>query len=198
MALGSARGTRRPTGCSGRARGSRAPMLAAALLLATLLLAALSAGCSPAGSSDIGYSASQQEIVDALGEPAAFQIAYLPADDVDADGASSLRRAEVWYYPEHEQQISFIDGVAVSVQGWEWMPEVPADYPALSPAAFEISMSLDDVAGALGMAANDIEEIVIDPVLADEDDVHVYATEAAVFTIERGMLTYIQTIGAER
>ncbi|MBN2848653.1 MAG: hypothetical protein JXP72_09450 [Coriobacteriia bacterium] len=158
----------------------------------------LCVACSPAGSSDIGYSESQQEIVDALGEPAAFQIAYLPADDVDADGASSLRRTEVWYYPEHEQQISFIDGVAVSVQGWEWMPEVPADYPALSPAAFDISMSLDDVADALGETASAIDELVIDPVLADEDDVHVYATDTAVFTIERGMLTYIQTVGAER
>lgn len=175
-------------------------LLGAALALA--LLTAL-AGCTPAsetGSAETwpGYSEPQQGIVDALGEPAAFQLAYLPADDLGADGAGSLRRTEVWYYPEHEQQISFIDGVAVSVQGWEWLPESPTDYPALSPADFHIDMTLDDIAAALGTAITDIDEIEIDPELTATDDVHVYATTDVVFTIERGALTYLQTVGTER
>jgi hypothetical protein len=169
------------------------------LLSAALVLAMLSAlpGCAPAGSGP-GYSEPQREIVDALGEPAAFQIAYLPADDIDDQGAGSLRRVETWYYPEHEQQISFIDGVAVSVQGWEWAPESPAEYPALAPTDFHIDMTLDDVAAVLGIAPGDIDELDIDPELTTTDDVRVYATSETVFTIERGVLTYVQTLGVEQ
>ena len=156
------------------------------------------AACTPGSStaaSGPGFSDAQAELIEKLGSPTAFQIAYAPSDDIDADGATSLRRTEVWYYLEHEQQISFIDGVPVAVQGWEFMPEAPTDYPALSPADFHISMMLTDVEAILGETA---EEIVIDPELAETDDVHVYATTSAIFTIERGALTYMQTIGVEQ
>jgi len=154
--------------------------------------------CTPGSSavaSGPGFSEAQAELIETLGSPTAFQIAYAPSDDIDADGATSLRRTEVWYYLEHEQQISFIDGVPVAVQGWEFMPEAPTDYPALSPADFHISMALADVEAILGEPA---EEVIIDPALAEEDDTHVYVTESAIFTIERGSLTYLQTIGVEQ
>lgn len=178
--------------CVSRRSRSYLPLLAALTLLSFALLA-----CSPAAEAP-GYSEAQQGIVDELGEPASFQIAYLPSAEVDDEDASTLRRTEVWYYPEHEQQISFIDGVAVSVQGWEWQPETPTDYPALSPAHFHIDMTLDDVADVLGVAPSELEEIEVDPELSATDDVHVYATAEVVFTIERGALTYLQTVGTER
>ena len=169
------------------------PLCAVLALALSLVLS----GCSPAVENP-GYSQVQQGIVDQLGAPAAFQIAYLPSAEVDSDGASTLRRTEVWYYPEHEQQISFIDGVAVGVQGWEWQPEPPAEYAQLAPADFHIGMTLDDVAEVLDLPPADIEEIEVDPELSVTDDVHVYATAEVVFTIERGALTYIQTMGAEQ
>ncbi|PKQ37632.1 MAG: hypothetical protein CVT59_06185 [Actinobacteria bacterium HGW-Actinobacteria-1] len=168
------------------------------VLLSLILGSAFTAACTPssAGSAEgPGFLDTQAELITTLGEPTAFQIAYAPADDADADGATSLRRTEVWYYLEHEQQISFVDGVAVAVQGWEFMPEVPTDYPTLSPADFHIDMTLADVESILGEPA---EEVIIDPALAEEDDTHVYVTESAIFTIERGALTYLQTIGVER
>ena len=186
----------RTAGDSIRVHGARCGAACALLLLLMLILASVAA-CTPdaAPSEGPGISDTQAEIITTLGEPTAFQIAYAPADDADEDGATSLRRAEIWYYIEHEQQISFVDGVAVAVQGWEFMPEVPTDYPTLSPADFHIDMTLADVESVLGEPA---EEIIIDPALAEEDDTHVYVTDSAIFTIERGSLTYLQTIGVER
>ena len=185
-----------PSPC--RAQVSRHDRQYAVLMVAlAVALSLILAGCSPAA--DVpGYSQTQQGIIDELGAPAAFQIAYLPSADLDDEGAGALRRTEVWYYPEHEQQISFIDGAALSVQGWEWQPEVPTEYPALSPADFHIGMTLDDVAAVLGVEPGDIEEIEVDPELSATDDVHVFATTEVVFTIERGALTYVQTLGTER
>lgn len=179
--------------CVSRLLCSRHRLHAALLLVLCLVLI----GCSPPAE-EPAYSEAQQAIVEELGEPAAFQLAYLPSADEGEEGASTLLRTEVWYYPEHEQQISFIDGVAVSVQGWEWQPENPTDYPALSPARFTIDMTLENVAAVLGVASDQIDELPIDPGLTASDDLHVYATATAVFTIERGALTYLQTIGVEQ
>lgn len=179
-----------------RIRGSR--FVTTIVLLSLVFGCACTAACTPGSAASAdgpGFSDTQEELITTLGEPTAFQIAYAPADDADSDGATSLRRTEVWYYLEHEQQISFIDGIAVAVQGWEFMPEAPTDYPTLSPADFHIDMTLADVEAILGEPA---EEVIIDPALAEEDDTHVYVTESAIFTIERGSLTYLQTIGVER
>jgi len=129
--------------------------------------------------------AAEDEISDVFGPPDQFIVAYLPRD------GGELVRTEIWYYPEHEQKVTFVEGKVVSVDPME-NPGTDVIYPDLMPGDFDFEMGYDDVMAVLGGEADEIDET---PELLGEFDVQTYVNDSAVFAIEGGRLVYVQTIG---
>lgn len=135
-------------------------------------------------------SAAQKEILDTLGAPAQFIVAYLPQGDGESAG---LARTEIWFYPDHQKKVAFVSGKIAYIEDFE--PEVAnASYPNLSPGDFDYFMGYQGVTRKLGEEA---ELIDIIPELIEEEKVETYMTDDVVFAIERGHLVYIQTLGGE-
>ncbi len=135
-----------------------------------------------------GLTRDQAHIVRTLGSPARFTLVYLPLGE---KGERELTRAEVWFYPEHGQSISFVHGRIVSVDDMEGDP-VESTYPELRPWHFDVSMDLTDVESALGEEGAPVDPL---PELRKGAEVASYATAHAVYSIERGRLVYLQTVG---
>jgi hypothetical protein len=132
-------------------------------------------------------STDQQTIRETFGPPEQFLITYLPQGPSDNPRAV---RSEVWYYPKHSKQVSFLGGKTVAVT--EFNPkETIIGGTSLRPEEFDIYMGYDEVAKIVGKL--NIERFDF-PVFFD-DTVETYASDQALFIIEEGYLTYIQTIG---
>lgn len=131
-------------------------------------------------------STAQQELVEVFGHPSQFSIAYVPGGTEDDEIAV---RSEVWYYPDHGQQVTFLSGTIISV---DEMPveEAPVVYPDLHPEQFDIDMTLDEVAALAGP-----EVALVEAIPGDTGDLELYAGEGALFAMERGQLVFLQTIG---
>ena len=127
----------------------------------------------------------EDEVADVFGPPDQFIVAYLPRD------GGELVRTEIWYYPEHEQKVTFVEGKAVSVDLME-NPGEDVVYPDLDPTQFDFEMGYEEVMAVLGGEADQIDET---PELLGEFDVQTYVNDRAVFAIEGGNLVYVQTIG---
>jgi hypothetical protein len=183
-----------------RKRGLIVGVIVAALfvllgLLGTVLVFAVLPSDEPApGGSGTGgdvaagapdAQAVEDEVADVFGPPQQFIVAYLPRE------GDELVRTEIWYYPEHEQKVTFIEGRAVSVDPMEY-PGEDVSYPDFEPAEFDFDMTYDDVMAVLGGEADEMDET---PELLGEFDAQTYVNDNAVFAIEGGHLVYIQTIG---
>ncbi len=133
-------------------------------------------------------SAAQEEVIEQLGPPPRFLIAYVPRTEGSSE---ELVRTEVWYYPDHQQSISFVEGAIASVETIAPDPE-GATYPDLRPEAFDFEMGYEEVAALLGGDIQKVEEL---PDLSSKDGIELYEGDHGMFAIERGKLVYLQTIG---
>lgn len=131
-------------------------------------------------------SAAQQELVDVFGYPPQFSIAYVSAGTEDDE---FLARSEVWYYPDHGQQVTFLAGTIVSVTA---MPEdeLAVTYPDLKPEQFDVDMAFEEIASLAGP-----EVALVEAIASDDGDLELYAGEGALFAMERNQLVFLQTIG---
>jgi len=141
---------------------------------------------------ETGLSPDQQEIIDSFGYPQRFVINYMPWAE---NGSDLAVRHEVWYYPYHQQAITFIGGDVASVDEIE--DEIDDTgintYSDLKPEDFEFSMDYDAVAKAIG--DKPIEEIDFMPAEYYGEDLKSYISDHVTFAIEGDQLTYFETIG---
>ncbi len=135
------------------------------------------------------YSKAQQELIDTFGPPPMFVVSYLPQSDGDD---TSLVRHEVWRYPEHQQEITFLAGEIYSLDSYE-PPDGELAYTTLAPGDFDFTMGYEAVAALL--PDKDIVPADFVPELYDEGSVETYVTENLFFTIEHGQLTYVEAVG---
>lgn len=168
----------------------RRPLIWALAALGVLVIAA-GGTLAYAYSQMSGVSAAQEQVVAQLGPPPRFMVAYVPRT---SGSSQELVRTEVWYYPDHEQKISFVEGAIASV---ETMPPDPEDatYPDLRPELFDFEMGYEEVAALLGGDVQEVEEL---PNLSAKDGLRLYASENGMFAIEKGKLVYVQTVGLGR
>lgn len=134
-------------------------------------------------------SSEQKEIVETLGWPQRFTIAYLPQGEGDD---AALARNEVWSYPEHQQEITFIAGEVLSTD------DIKADgdnisYSDLKPKDFAFDMDYDQVVAVIGNEK--VEPVNLIDELYIEGEVETFMSDHVVFAIEYGHLTFIQTVG---
>jgi hypothetical protein len=136
-------------------------------------------------------SPAQEEILETLGYPAQFVIAYLPAGEGDE---VRLVRTETWYYPEHEKKVIFTGGELVTAL--DFVPEA-ASLPDtdLRPEDFEFHMDYDQVAELVG---GEVIEADLLPELIGDANVKTYLGDRAIFCIEEDQyLTYLKTLALE-
>jgi hypothetical protein len=131
-------------------------------------------------------STAQQELVEVFGYPPQFSIAYVPGGTEDDETSA---RGEVWYYPDHGQQVTFLSGTIISVDEIP-VDEAPVAYPDLRPEQFDIDMTLDEVAALAGP-----EVALVESIPGGTGDLELYAGEGALFAMERDQLVFLQTIG---
>jgi len=136
-------------------------------------------------------SSEQKEIVDTLGWPQRFTLAYLPQGEGDD---AVLARNEIWSYPEHQQEVTFIAGEILSTD------DIEADgdnisYSDLKPEDFEFNMDYDQVVAAIG--SEEVEPVNLVGELYIEGEVETFMSDHVIFAIEYGHLTFIQTVGVE-
>lgn len=155
-------------------------IIAAALSAAFALASLRGPDAAPGASKD------QQRIVERLGAPATFTIAYLP---IGQRRSAQLTRTEIWYYPEHGQSISFVAGEVVSID--------PAqDLVTLSRAPRLLPWQVDDATPRSQLDSATVSHLVpaeFAPVTSEA--AQVYMGEDALYVIERGRLVYFTTAG---
>jgi len=144
-------------------------------------------------------SPDQQEIVNTFGYPKRFTISYLQYAE---EGDDMLIRQEVWYYPSHQQAISFVGGDILSVNKIEEEVSESGEiesgeitYSSLKPEDFEFEMDYDAVAAALGTET--IEAVDMVPELYTKGELETYVSDHVIFTLEHGYLTYFETVGLD-
>lgn len=139
-----------------------------------------------------GLSPDQQELVDNFGYPQRFVISYLSWME---NGSDYIVRHETWYYPYHQQSITFLGGDILSVDEIE--DEIDdtgiMTYSDLKPEDFEFNMDYDSVAKAIGN-----KEIAKNEFMPEEyygENLTSYISDHVLFAIESDHLTYFETIG---
>lgn len=140
-----------------------------------------------------GLSNAQKEIVEVLGYPRSFILAYLPQAH---DDSGRLVRFEVWFYPEHRKKITFLAGRIYDYSKAFGAGDNPdtLTYPELRPQDFDLSMSYKRAAKTIGSGVIPIE--FADNVFAGS--VRSYLAGQVIFSMDSGKLTYLQTLGAEK
>jgi len=136
-------------------------------------------------------SSEQEEIIDELGHPQRFTLAFLPEGDGDE---AVLARNEVWSYPEHGQEYTFVSGQVQSVD------EIAAEtksitYSSLKPEEFDYGMNYDQVAAVVG--SDSVEAVNIVGELYKEGEVETFMADYVIFAIEYDHLTFFQTVGID-
>lgn len=141
---------------------------------------------------DTGLSPDQQEIVDSFGYPQRFVVSYLPWAE---SGSDYIVRHETWYYPYHQQSITFLGGDILSID--EIDDEIDKTgimtYSDLKPEDFEFDMDYDAVAKAIGD-----KEIAKNEFMPEEfygENLDSYISDHVLFAIESDHLTYFETVG---
>jgi len=142
--------------------------------------------------SDRDFAPDQEEIISTFGYPKRFSISYVQYAEV---GEDLLVRQEVWYYPSHQQSITFLGGDILSLDD---IDEEVSDngeitYSDLHPEDFEFAMGYDEVAAVIG------GEVVKNDFVSEffTEDLENYIGDHIFFTIEHGHLTYIETVGLD-
>ncbi len=136
------------------------------------------------GSSGLVLSDSQVEIVESLGRPDQFMIAYLPQGDSD------LVRSETWFYLEVKEELSFLAGELVETK------EIEQDLSGrsstdLKSEDFDFYVSFEEVDAMFDDSLVSVQA----PVFFDEENgLETYACSEALFVFERGYLTYVETL----
>ncbi len=197
----------------------RSPLRVAAVLALLLALAAALLGyCqyrsrvakAPITRLD-GLSPAQKEIVGVLGYPKSFILAYLPQA---GDKGKRLVRLEVWFYPEHQKKITFLAGRIYDFRNpydadfWAQVGGAARtsgsmqflgrpdflNYPDLRPQDFDFSMDYARVIESVGRSATPID--FANSVFAGS--LKSYLAGQVFFSLDRGKLTYVQTMGADK
>jgi hypothetical protein len=175
-------------------RGKKRRMVAVALFIVLLLLAA-TCFVGPrllytSVLSSYKLSEAQQHVADTLGPPSQFILSYIPRGPEEN---MELVRGEVWYYPDLCYQVTFMEGVIVSVEETD-VQEQSTEGTGLRPGDFDFSMGYEETAACIG---GDIELFDLELDIFDQSDLQVYLSEKALFAIEQGRLVYLQTFGWE-
>ena len=134
-------------------------------------------------------SEEQAKILDAFGQPRYFSLYYLPKED------DQLIRTEVWYYPEHENSITFMGGAIFKVTEID-VEDLNYDYPEINPNDFDYGMNYDDVVDML--EAKVVEPVEFSNDLFEDDEILTYVADKVMFSIEKGKLVYMQTMGTSQ
>jgi hypothetical protein len=134
-------------------------------------------------------SPDQKELIDLWGYPDQFKIAYLPKGD------DELIRSEVWIYSKQQKQVQFLAGNSIAINSFEPISDVQT---TLKPENFSFIQTKQDIEKLIGEEI--LEPIDFLPGISDDSDnqeVLIYLSPQAIFTIEHGHLTYMETIGLE-
>lgn len=132
----------------------------------------------------------QKDIINVFGYPHQFMITYLPGG---SDEGPTLIRTEIWYYPDYKMQVTFMAGYVYNVK------DLPADeFDGIEPTKlksenYEFEMGYDAVKHYL--QTENIEKLDALPGFFEEGVYETYISDKALFVIERGYLSYFQTIG---
>jgi len=140
------------------------------------------------------FSEPQEETIDMFGYPQQFVVTYMPSGDAEEP---YLIRTEVWYYPDFEMQITFSGGEVFNVE--DYMSEDAEQGEGISPTNlkpedFIFDMGYAEVSELLG--AENIDPIDM-PGFFEQGVIETYLSDQALFIIEHGKLSYIQTVGLE-
>lgn len=137
--------------------------------------------------SNNNLSPDQKELIDLWGYPDQFKISYLPK------GEDELIRSEVWLYYDQQSQVQFLAGKSIASNSYQPTSDVRT---TLKPEDFSFSQDVEEVGQIVGEDA--LEPIDFLPGISDdEEEVIIYISPQAIFTIEHNHLTYVETIGLE-
>lgn len=136
-------------------------------------------------------SKSQKETIDSFGQPSQFVVTYEPSLTDENDDEQTLSRTEVWYYPDLDMQVTFVAGELFDIEDYTQEDTDLTETP-LKPQDFEFEMSLEQVKEALDNKP--VERLEI-PGFWEEGALETYVSDDAIFVMEHGYLTYIQTVG---
>jgi len=146
-------------------------------------------GISIVESGPDGLSASQKDIVDLLGPPGLFKIAYLPV----GEQGKHLARYETWTYPQHSQEITFVGGELLASRDikLDIKEGEKITYSRLRPESFDLEMDFSRVAKVIGSSDFERVESLIEGF--EEEGVKIYLDKNAIFYIQDGYLLYFET-----
>lgn len=134
------------------------------------------------------FSEVQEDTIDTFGYPNQFVVTYMPAGD---ENDIYLVRTEVWYYPEYDMQVTFSGGEIFNVE--DYTPEDPDVLPTtLKPEDFVFEMDYSNVSQILNTENIDLIDM---PGFYEQGVLETYLSDKALFIIENGSLSYIQTLG---
>lgn len=170
--------------------GMKKYILFAIILLIIITIIYFGFGLISGGLKDSGLADSAEaEIKNLLGNPGDFSISYVPQG---SDEAGVLARNEIWFYPEQGLKVVFIGGSLVGVE--EYMPiSSTTSATELNPEDFYFDITREELDGIFG--AENIEPVDYLPGLYEEGVFETYLTDKAIFVLEQGKLTFIQTFG---
>lgn len=132
----------------------------------------------------------QAQVEEFFGQPSQFALFYLPQD---VDGQPALARSEVWYYPELGKKITFVSGYLVNVEDYQLVTN-QTDATVLKPGDFYFNQNLADLQNIFGQ--DNVDPVDYLPGMFESGAEEIYLTDQAVFMLESGKLTYLQTYGA--
>ncbi|MDH4139874.1 MAG: hypothetical protein OEV43_04820 [Coriobacteriia bacterium] len=168
----------------------RRPLIAAIVAVIVIVVALVIVGLALFLGGEPEPGDTQDEVIQVFGAPSLFTIQYIPRDE---SPEAELVRTEIWYYPDHEQQLTFIEGLAVAVEPIQ-QAGLPVAQDPLDPRYFDADTTAAQIADILGEEIERVDD-VLDPDAGDEAEGAVYVSESALFAIQDGVLLYFETIG---
>ena len=155
------------------------------ILLAVFILVVVGVFIFQKSSSNL--SPDQKELINLWGYPDQFKISYLPR------GEDELVRSEVWIYHDQQKQVQFLAGNSIASNSYQPTSDIQT---TLKPEDFSFSQNVEDVGQIVGEGA--LEPIDFLPGISDdEEEIIIYISPQAIFTIEHDHLTYVETLGLE-
>lgn len=155
------------------------------ILLAVLIFIIVGVFVFQKSSSNL--SPDQKELINLWGYPDQFKISYLPR------GEDELVRSEVWIYYDQQKQVQFLAGSSIVSSSYQPTSDAQT---TLKPEDFSFSQNVEDVGQIVGEDV--LEPIDFLPGISDdEEEVIIYISPQAIFTIEHDHLTYVETLGLE-
>jgi len=132
-------------------------------------------------------SSAQQEIIDAFGYPEQFSVSYILDSAAEFN---AMVRSEIWMYPEHQKQVTFVGGEIYATDDLPPLENTGSSCSKLKPQDVDYFTTPGQIAEKNG---GTVAKTDFMPELFEENNVESYLGKNVMFVIADGHLVHLQT-----